>query len=350
MYSGLNYTLEENKRYITLAKELGYKGIFTSLNIKEGNDALFKEFKEISKMAGEYKMNLSCDISPAVFKKLNISSDLKEVERLGIKTMRVDFGFSCEKIAEFTKNNYGISIELNASTMSEDFIKELIKYEPDFEKLKACHNFYPRLNTGLSESSFLRKNKMLKNLDIEISAFIPSMEGKRGPFYDGLPTLEIHRNMRPGLAAKHLLALGTDNVIFGDAFASKSELLEVSMLKDHFVNLNILMINTNPSEEHIIFNIDHRNRQDAAEDVIRSETSRIKQPLDIKIEPHDNIGRERGSVTIDNKNYLRYNGELQICKKDLPADNRVNVVGNVCDEELFLLDYIGEGKNFCFMK
>jgi hypothetical protein len=53
-----------------------------------------------------------------------------------------------------------------------------------------------------------------------------------------------------------------------------------------------------------------------------------------------------GYITIDNKDYLRYCGELQICKKDLPADKRVNVVGKIVEDELFLIPYIQDATKF----
>jgi hypothetical protein len=64
------------------------------------------------------------------------------------------------------------------------------------------------------------------------------------------------------------------------------------------------------------------------------------------INPYNNIDRKLGYVTIDNKDYLRYCGELQICKRTLPADKRVNVVGKIIDEELFLIDYIEDETKF----
>ena len=51
---------------------------------------------------------------------------------------------------------------------------------------------------------------------------------------------------------------------------------------------------------------------------------------------------------IDNKDYLRYMGELEIIKKSQPADKRSNVVGRVTECELFMLKYITPGRKFSF--
>lgn len=350
VYTGMNYTLEQNKDYIALAKSMGYKGIFTSFNISEASGKKsFEDFKKISDFCQSLSMSIAVDISPEALKKLNVlKDDLKIIKDLGITTMRVDFGFTAEDISDFTKNKYNLKIEINASTVSEKFLYDLSKFNPCYRNLKACHNFYPRLNTGLSLASFIKKNKWLKSFGIEVSAFIPSLSGKREPFHEGLPTLEIHRLMEPKASAKHLYLMGIDNVIFGDAFASTEELKNVSELHEDYLDLNVMKFNPTKEEEKIIFDMIHENRQDAAEDVVRSQTSRIELPKNIKIEPHDNIPRERGFITIDNKNYLRYNGELQICKKTLPADSRVNVVAKLEEDEFFLLDYIDEETKFKF--
>ena len=54
--------------------------------------------------------------------------------------------------------------------------------------------------------------------------------------------------------------------------------------------------------------------------------------------------RRRGDVTIDNSNYGRYMGELQIVLHDLPADRRVNVIGRIVSEDLCLLEKLPSQK------
>ena len=47
--------------------------------------------------------------------------------------------------------------------------------------------------------------------------------------------------------------------------------------------------------------------------------------------------------------YGRYQGELQIVKKPLLADERVNVIGKVSENSIKLLDFIKEGTKFKFV-
>ena len=69
-----------------------------------------------------------------------------------------------------------------------------------------------------------------------------------------------------------------------------------------------------------------------------------------KVKPTNTIERKVGTITIDNEKYLRYNGEIQIALQDLKADERVNVLGKVVDEEIPLLKYIVNDVKFRFVK
>lgn len=348
IFTGINYTLEENITYIKRSKGLGFDNIFTSLHIPEANyEDIVKEFKIIVTLADNLGMHIIADISPRVFAFLGADmNNLKAIKNMGIYGVRVDFGFSPKEISNFTHNDFNLKIEINASTVTERFLNDLDKYSPNYKMLQACHNYYPRLNTGISIESFNKKNEMLKKRNVKISAFIPSLINKRAPIYEGLPTLEKHRSLDPYVSAKELFALGTDNVIFGDSIPSNDELKRVGSINEDVLELNVCLNICDPIEEKIILDNIHENRPDCAEDVIRSTNSRVDLNNAGIIYPHHNIPRTIGCITIDNKDYLRYSGELQICKKTLPADDRVNVVGNVCNHDLILLKYINDETKF----
>lgn len=352
VFVGMNYSLEENKDFITRAKEVGFTSVFTSLHIPEADyEKAVEEFKDIAFLCSKLEMNIIADISPRAFTYLGADmNNLKVLKDMGIYGVRVDFGFSPEEIALFTHNPYELKIEINASTVSEKFFSELNRFNPDYTKLQACHNYYPRLNTGISLETFKKKNIMLKQYGMNISAFIPSLINKRGPIFEGLPTLEVHRFLEPQISAKELFALGMDAVFFGDSIPTDSELESVGKLSEDVLEFRIEIFNPCPIEQGIIFKHYHENRPDAAEDVIRSTNSRETLKKEDIIYPYNNIFRKTGYITIDNKDYLRYSGELQICKKDLPADKRVNVVGKVINEELFLLEYVQDETRFRLVK
>ncbi|WP_102401415.1 DUF871 domain-containing protein [Haloimpatiens massiliensis] len=350
VFVGMDYSLEENLNYIKYAHSKGVTRIFTSLHIPEADyKKAVEEFIKITKLADSLGMKIIADISPRAFSYLGADiNNLKALSDLGIYGIRVDFGFTPEEIASFTRNPYGLKVEINASTVTERFLQEFEKFNPNFQSMMACHNYYPRLNTGISLKTFQNKNNLLKKYNVEVSAFIPSLVNKRGPIYEGLPTLEIHRFMSPKTSAKHLFALGVDTVIFGDSIPSMEEIDSLGCLNEKIIELEIETYTDNEIERNIIFNVCHENRSDCAEDVIRSTSSRTTLNENDVILPHNNVERKRGFITIDNKEYLRYSGELQLCKKDLSADKRVNVVGKVVKEEEFLLDYIEEETKYCF--
>ena len=348
IFTGMKYTLEENVTFIKRSKGLGFDNIFTSLHIPEANyEKAIEEFKVIVALANNLNMHITADISPRAFAFLGVDmNNLKAIKDMGIYAVRVDFGFSPQEISNFTHNKCDLKIEINASTITERFFNELEKYNPNYEMLTACHNYYPRLNTGISIETFNKKNQMLQKRNMKISSFIPSLVNKRAPIFEGLPTLEKHRFFDPYVSAKELFALDMENVIFGDSIPSDDELKSVGEIDENVLEFRITLNQCSLIEKKIIFGAIHENRPDCAEDVIRSTNSRVGINCGDVIYPHDNISRTIGSITIDNKDYLRYSGELQILKKTLPPDNRVNVVGNIYADDLVLLKYIDDETKF----
>ena len=348
VYFGLDNTKEENIKLLKDAHNLGFTRIFTSLHIPEANYEVLKvEVKEFFQLAKNYDMDIISDISPNTFKFLELEDmDLKGLRDMGVKTIRIDFGYDEKDISHMTKNEYGIKIQLNASTVTEEFFQRLDKYNPNYENVDALHNFYPRVGTGISEECMIRKNKLLKKKGIKASAFVQSNNRKRSPLKDGLPTLEEHRNKEVREAANHLFALGNTSVFIGDSLPSMDELKDLSTLKPNVIELNI-HVNTKDEVTLRLLNQVYSARTDEARDAIRASESRLILNGDI-IEPFNTVDKKYGDITIDNKDYQRYMGELQILKSDQNKDLRTNVVGFVLQKDLFLLKYIIGSKQFQF--
>lgn len=348
VYFGLDNTKEENIKLLKDAHNLGFTRIFTSLHIPEANYEVLKvEVKEFFQLAKEYDMDIISDISPNTFKFLELEDmDLKGLRDMGVKTIRIDFGYDEKDISDMTKNEYGIKIQLNASTVTEEFFERLDKYNPNYENVDALHNFYPRVGTGISEECMIRKNKLLKKKGIKASAFVQSNNRKRSPLKDGLPTLEDHRNKEVREAANHLFALENTSVFIGDSLPSMDELKDLSTLKPNVIELNI-HVNTKDEVTLRLLNQVYSARTDEARDAIRASESRLILNGDI-IEPFNTVDKKYGDITIDNKDYQRYMGELQILKSDQNKDIRTNIVGFVLQKDLFLLKYIRGSKQFQF--
>lgn len=348
VYFGLDNTKEENIQLLKDAHRLGFTRIFTSLHIPEANYDVFKvEVREFFDLAKKYDMDIISDISPNTFKFLDLENmDLEGLHNMGIKTIRIDFGYTEEEISKMSKNAYGIKIQLNASTITEEFFERLDSFSPNYENIDALHNFYPRIGTGISEECMIEKNALLKNKGIKVCAFVQSNNRKRSPLKDGLPTLEDHRGLEVREAANHLFALGNESVFIGDSLPNLKELEELSSLDPKVIELNI----ETRIEDKVILRLlgeVYSARTDEARDAIRASESRLILNGDI-IEPCNTIDKKIGDITIDNKDYLRYMGELQILKVKNAADSRTNVVASILQKDFYLLKYIKGGKKFHF--
>jgi hypothetical protein len=64
----------------------------------------------------------------------------------------------------------------------------------DFSNFRVSHNFYPKKYTGLSYEVVQKKNEYLKSYGCYVVMYIPSHHQARPPMYEGLPTIEAHRN------------------------------------------------------------------------------------------------------------------------------------------------------------
>jgi hypothetical protein len=348
VYFGLDNTKEENIKLLNDSHKLGFTRIFTSLHIPEANYSTLKtDVSEFFCLAKKYNMDIISDISPNTFKFLDLDDmDLKGLCDMGVKTIRIDFGYSEEEISKMSKNPYGIKIQLNASTITEEFFENLDRYLPDYKNVDALHNFYPRVGTGISEECMKEKNSILSERGIKASAFVGSNNRKRGPLYDGLPSLESHRGLEIREAANHLFALGNKSVFIGDSLPYKKELEDLSGLSPDAVELFIELKECDKVTLRLLKET-YTQRIDESRDAIRASESRLILNGD-KIKPLNTINKNYGDIIIDNENYMRYMGELEILKVSQKADYRTNVVASVLQGNIYLLKYIIGGKKFYF--
>lgn len=346
VYPGVSYAAATE--YLHCAKKAGFTKLFTSLHIPESNYAeTINDFLQLTAEASKLGFEVMADISPSAFKYINVScQNVDQLLQAGITSLRLDYGFTEKEIVNWTKS--GLKIVLNASTTTEEELRELLQLGVDFSKLEACHNYYPRPDTGLSCDFVLQKTKLFHRYSIAIAAFIPCLANPRGPIYAGLPTIENHRNLNPLQAAKQLAYTGMiDAILFGDPLVDSLLVDEVGSIDENCIDLLVnVRDNLSETERKILFSV-HTSRNDAADRVIRSATSRNMVNTSIK---GKNIEvRKPGSITIDNVEYLRYMGELQIVKKELPAEVRTNIVAEVVPEEIFIIDLIRPGMKFRFI-
>ncbi len=347
VYVGLEQTQEENLSIIVRAASFGAKYLFTSLHLPEvdniaARDALFP----IVEKAHEFKMKIIADITP---ESLNDSCLYDAIDIL-----RLDDGFAPTTIAKMTRDDSHHLFAINASSISLSELNELKASNADFNRLIAIHNFYPRENTGLDEAFFVSQNSMIKQFSIDVFSFIPSMHHARGPLYCGLPTLESHRHKSVVTCARHLLSLGVEQILIGDPLPSSEELKAINELNqiktanDEAVILRIKPLTQSEKIKELLSNV-FTSRPDMARDVVRTIESRKQvKEADIKIAAENAIQRDIGAITLDNDDYPRYNGELEIIKEPLPADKRVNVVAKVVPDDIDLIRLIKPKQKILF--
>ncbi|WP_196603741.1 DUF871 domain-containing protein [Pectinatus haikarae] len=346
LYPGLENTFEENLRLLNVAAENKVKRIFTSFHVPETNFNEFQnQFNQLMKAAAQNEMEVISDVSPAALallgaKKLNLS--LFRIR--GIRRLRLDYGYDSDVVSELSRNTCGIGLQLNASAVTADFLSELEQKGADFSRMDALHNFYPRPGTGLSEGFFKEQTKLFQKKGIKVGAFVPSFAGPRLPLRKGLPTMEEHRRLSLELAARHLCALGADSVFIGDGRPSEQEIKTVAFLQKDTVILKVKAEVQNTQIKNLLQGV-FTARLDEARDAVRAQEGRDVF-RDVSVEAENTSGRSFGTVTLDNNNYLRYKGEVQLIKNPQPADEKVNVVGKIIPEELFMLKYITPGKKF----
>ena len=245
IYAGLDYDAEENLALIDKAAALGFKRLFTSAQIPEAADGekFFDDFTDILTTAVTYGLEIILDVNAETFSQFDID---------GI-TLRLDDGFNTEQVAEIS---HARKIQLNASTVTEKFLDELLELKADFKNISALHNFYPHPWTGLDTYFFDNQNQILHDLGIEVGAFVPSRDGKRRlPLREGLPTLEDCRNFSTDLSARFLAALGTDFIIIGDGAPTDDELNAVAQITDDEIIFHAQLLSKDLTTAEILSNV-----------------------------------------------------------------------------------------------
>ncbi|MGG0643229.1 MupG family TIM beta-alpha barrel fold protein [Sporosarcina gallistercoris] len=338
---------EEHEQRIREMNAVGFKSIFTSLHIPENDASAYKEeVRLLGKLAQELKMELMIDVSPSALDSLGFT--LEQAEGLlewGISGLRLDYGISPEVIANLSQV---MRVALNASTVTHEELSDMKAAGLRLEATEAWHNFYPRPETALGLEDFIKRNHWLQDEGVRVMAFAPGDGQLRGPLFETLPTLEKHRHASPLASCLELIREGyVDKVLIGDPGLSAESLSQFEAYQHGKILLRAHAAEQADEQALATAETLHTNRPDSARDVIRSSGSRPAAMASGKTVPAQYCApRPVGTITIDNERYLRYQGELQVTKADLVADERVNVLGQVIGEDIALLNYIGGNQQF----
>lgn len=316
--------------------------VFLSLHIREEySDTYEQEMVELCRGLNDAGMKIVADIEKDTPSRFGVESVAALVKKLHLYGVRLDCGFSREEIAKLAEE---MPVAINASTVNAEDAKVILSHA--VYPVVAMHNFYPRPETGLDEEYLKESTVHLKALGLQTAAFVPGDLIRRGPLYEGLPTLEAHRNLPPSVGYIDLLdRFGIDTVFVGDPGVSEAEVERMRTFAMEDIIEVPCQLNSGYEDYYDrVFTC----RIDSPSWLVRAEESRTYAGVSGRKEAPDPDVRKRvrGSITMDNEKYLRYCGELQLIRKDLPADERVNVIGYVEKEYLDLLDLIERGHSF----
>lgn len=347
--------LKQIKDYISLLDRYNYDEIFTTVHLPELSFGVQLEcLKAIIDEVRNYNFDIVTDVGGKYVREL-IDSNLK-----GIDYIRLDCNFNLSEVRElYSKLNLKGFI-INASTYSEkefiEFLKELRNIDENME-LRCCHNFYVKEESGLDDIFALKEDLMIKKHNLPIYYCIPSHNNPRGPLHLGLCTLEKHRYMPlDDVVADLYLNFEADGFLLSDMWFSEEELrlidktlysLNVKLSDPVLINI-FLCEDVSHEEKDIIFK-EHVFRHDSPYNLLRSLTSRRMAESACEIPEHNTIRRTRRSVTIDNILNKRYSGELSVVLDDKDADERINVVGYIDENDIIRLRRYKEGYRYQFV-
>ncbi|WEV39538.1 MupG family TIM beta-alpha barrel fold protein [Lactobacillus sp. ESL0684] len=340
MYLGRDLTAQDYN-YLLAMHNAGFATVFTSLQIPEDDaGVVLTRLGELTKWCKNLDIDIVADVSQEGLARMGLSlENFEQIQQLNLTGLRIDDGVDASLIAKLSRS---MPIALNASTITSSEITALREHGADFDHLQAWHNYYPRPESGLDANWFKQKNAWLHKQNLQTMGFIGGDSTKRGPIYAGLPTLEKQRGENPLAAMLELQQLNCDHVFVGDAALSSEA---IASFTDYLKN-DTLTLHLAKELPELSSQVWH-NRPDVARDVVRLVEGRKRQSFDVTPQS-ESLPRPIGTITCDNSRYLRYQGELQITKKDLPADERVNVLGRVVTADLPILAQIDAGRRLTF--
>ena len=348
---------EDNFAYLRRAAEHGFDVLFLALLGAKGTyEEIVERYLPYTRLAHELGFEIFCDVNPMVLKRLGVGIsmfqggiDLTFFKELGIDAMRLDLGMSDLEEAALAKNADGIKICINGAAVT-DHVGALLSCGAPREALVGCHNYYPHRYTGVSLDYFMRGTEHWAKRGMRLQAFVSSNAPEAfgpWPVTEGLPTLEMHRDLPTEVQLKHFVMMGcVGDVLIGNCFATDDELAAMERANSDRVRFTTRLVNDLPEDMARRLGMNLSVRGDCTSGyMIRTLESRMDPA---PVEPFNTVDIERGDVIIDNRLYGQYAGEVQIALAPMKNSGKTNVVGHIDDCEHVLLDYLAAGTRFAF--
>lgn len=348
---------EDNFAYLRRAAEHGFDVLFLALLGARGTyEEVVERYLPYTRLAHELGFEIFCDVNPMVLKRLGVGIsmfqggiDLTFFKELGIDAMRLDLGMSDLEEAALAKNADGIKICINGAAVT-DHVGALLSCGAPREALVGCHNYYPHRYTGVSLDYLMRGTEHWAKRGMRLQAFVSSNAPEAfgpWPVTEGLPTLEMHRDLPIEVQLKHFVMMGcVSDVLIGNCFATDDELAAMERANSDRVRFTTRLVDGLPEDMARRLGMNLSVRGDCTSGyMIRTLESRMDPA---PVEPFNTVDIERGDVIIDNRLYGQYAGEVQIALAPMKNSGKTNVVGHIDDCEHVLLDYLAAGTRFAF--
>ena len=296
---------------------------FTSFQLPE-HPLEIADMTRLVELARSYEVDLIPDIAHKDLTKENIVA----LKNAGLSYLRLD-EFGDEAFIERCGKAFTLVVNASTFTNREYQLLERLGFA---KQIIACHNYYPKVYSGISLEKFTAINQKLQALGVKVLAFIPGDEPLRGPLHEGLPTVETHRTLDTRLAICELIRAHTDMILVGDTFIQESTQKVMKEFQEGFVSLKAQV----PVE--LTGKVLH-DRIDASDFVYRVLGTRGWALLDGEV---STTIRTVGEINQANAGYGRYQGEIEITKENLPSDARQNVIGHLLPSEIAVFKALPE--------
>ncbi len=341
------HTTEEKAfAYMRLAGSLGFKRVFTCfLSVTGTKEETIETFKRFCTVAHEAGLKVSVDTNPDVFSKMDATPyDLSVFKEIGFDILRLDGHFGEVEDIAITHNKEGIQIEYNASGTLP--IENMLLCGAQKDNMCFCSNFFPQRHTGMGLDRYIELHGRYQRAGMRVASFISSQQDNTfgpWPVFDGLPTLEMHRDLPIDLQLRHLNAINLcEDILVGNCFASEEELRLLANTDISKICMRAdLVDDLTETEREIIFYPKHASRDDCNDLIIRSSWPRvIFKGKSIPARSETGFTAHRGDLLIVNDNLEHYRGELWVVCKDIEVSKEYNLVGHIPDNEQILIDWI----------
>ncbi len=297
---------------------------FTSFQLPE-HPLELADMTRLVELARSYEVDLIPDIAHKDLTKENIAA----LKNAGLSYLRLD-EFGDEEFIERCGKAFTLVVNASTFTNREYQLLDRLGFA---KQIIACHNYYPKVYSGISLENFTAINQKLQTLGVKVLAFISGDEPLRGPLHEGLPTVETHRTLDTRLAICELIRAHTDMILVGDTFIQESTQKVMKEFQAGFVSLKAQV----PVE--LIGKVLH-DRIDASDFVYRVLGTRGWALLGGEV---STTIRAVGEINQANAEYGRYKGEIEITKESLPSDARQNVIGHLLPSEIAVFKALPEG-------